>query len=876
MKYLNYQKRQYPKWILIAISALILLVGLGWLFLTKTGGSTTLIFGLSLLRLIACILILITVLELAFLIYQEIENPNRTDSNLDRLLTKLSNRGFLIGIFFIGYLSLGVFLYPPDQKAFYNNALERLKPVFFIIIGLAFNFIIWSVLNSFPFRINVIKNYLHTNKWQYISTVIVFLIFILVWILISTTRLGIQPDMYWQVVGVPFITFQLYLIGGYLIIFLLTTRYILKPILSRIAIKPTTLHLLIFLMIWLIASVTWLSTPQKDSVFAPGPYPPSFVFFPHSDAAVHDAGGVMMTLGLPLNNSMFTDKPAYMFFLGLLHLFFGDDPIRIMQVQTILLALFPAVLYLIGKEIYDWNLGLFIAMITIAREDNAISLVSKITTISVKETMSEIPLALTLALLCLLVIKYLKNSGKEVYPIYIGGVLGISILIRPHPLLFAPFLIIIFFILHWKRKRVLLKHLAFFLTPLLLVLVPISISNIQHGRNPDFLEKINIVLFQRGNIQLETNQITDSHDKLLIKIPYPNSLSPTTQAKPASGAIPPSPDESIIQNKVSRFATHFLHNEIAIILSLPSSFILYNDDQTIATAYWTENPVWNGKLSTGQTLSVLLGLIAISFGLARFMVKGKLTGLVPLLLHLIINISNSIARSSGGRFLVPADWIIYLYYAVGLFEILLFISTCFGRLSKIFSAGNTTWNSRSDSELSNGSGSKNKWGGQMAAMSLFLFYGLTLANLYLIIPMKYPMNFNAAQVLEQYNAYTYADATIPDLQGVLQNPDTRSIYGKALYPRFYKAGEGEPSPNSALYKQPFSRLTFEVLSPSGIANVVLPGSVKGRKLINGSSVLVLGCESGTNNFDALYIIILGKNENNILIRNSNQPYMCKK
>ena len=713
-------------------------------------------------------------------------------------------------------------------------------------------------------------------KKQYIFTTIVFFGLILTWIFISFTKLGIQPDLYWTVAGVPFTTFQLYLIVGYLIFFLVTTRYFLNPIIRKFPVNPAKIHLLIFLLIWLIAGTTWLSTPQGKSVFAPGPYPPTFVLFPHSDAAVHDTGGEMMTLGLPINNGLFTDKPAYMFFLGFLHVIFGDDQTQIIQVQTIVLALFPAILYLIGKELYDRNLGLFVAMIAIARGGNAISLVTRIPTVSVKEMMSEMPLALSLAILCLLIIRYVKNPGHNIYPITIGGMLGISILVRPHPLFFAPFLVVMFFILHWKEKSVLLRHFALFFLAFLAVVTPISISNIQHGRNPDFMEKINMVLKRGeiGNFNSEKESLGEElNNQNVIENPSNNPASIT----PGDSDIIPEPsinDEPIIEDPATRLVSHFIHNEVAIVLSLPSSIIFYSDDKTISTSYWTEYPVWDGKLSRGQWFAILLGLLIISFGLAKFMTKGKLIGLIPLLLHLAINFSNSFARSSGGRFLVPADWIIYIYYAVGLIEILLLVIAGFSEFTKVLSAGRLPVATQPIIGVKYRFPFYRRLSSQVAGLVIFLIYGLALANLYIIIPEKYPMKYDIVQVLKQNNAFSLAEESIPDLKDILNNPEIYSIYGKALYPRFYKANVGEPSANSPLYKQPFDRLTFELISPLGVWNVYLPGDTRGKEFVNGSSALVLGCKRDIDKFEAQYVIIFGNKINYILTQKSDELNMC--
>jgi hypothetical protein len=878
----NTDESQFPKWLFLFFSVCICWLGLFWLISTKSENDTALLFGLSLLRIAISVAVILISFVFISLFFPQSQSLPKLSAIQQHLFDKNPKAGIIILRLSICYLALGFLLYPSTQLAVFSSAFERIKPVVFIVFGLSASYLVWGLINRYHFSMNTMGKYIREKKPQYISTGLVIGTLIILWIVIYFTKLGIQPDLFWKVAGVPLLSFQLYLITGYLLFFIITSKYILRPILQNPKINPIVVDIIVFFIIWLIASAIWISTPQGRSVFAPGPYPPTTVLYPHSDAAVHDSGGEMITIGLPLNFGGFTDKPAYMFFLGLLHLLFGDDQNHIVIAQTILLALFPAVLYLLGKELYDRNLGIFIGLMNIARAGNAITAVTQITTTSVKELMSEMPLALALALLCLFILKYIKHKNRDVYPICIGGVFGISILIRPHPLLFTPFLVVIFILVQRKNIRTLFKQLMFFLLPVLLVIVPISISNIQNGRTPDSLEKIFSVLSQRADIStpITDSDLTDNTAPLPTIGTQPGTSTPEFQTPqpsavvPGNGSAPKTQPIHAISNKAARLFSHFLHNELTIVLSLPTSFIFNNLDKSINVPFWNETPAWDGRLSFAQGIAIFLNLVIISFGIAKYLVTRQLAGLIPLLLQFTINFSNSVARSSGGRFLVPVDWIIYIYYGVGLFEIFILLLSSLKEMINSIQYENVLQIPSRQAPNTEEMNRKIVWPAQAVLLSFFLIFGLALAYSHLVIPNKYPARYDPIRILKERNAYNVVSGTIGGFEDVVKHLNVTTIYGKALYPRYYRANQGEPSRNSELKVMPYSRLTYEVIGPEGIIFVTLPTTAKGKKLIHGDTVLVYGCKTDDHTLDAIYLVIFGEKENTFYLRSENPPYQC--
>ena len=59
--------------------------------------------------------------------------------------------------------------------------------------------------------------------------------------------------------------------------------------------------------------------------------------------------------------------------------------------------------------------------------------------------------------------------------------------------------------------------------------------------------------------------------------------------------------------------------------------------------------------------------------------------LFDLAIFIFYNISNALARTSGGRYLVPMDWIISLYFLLGVFWLIIWLANAIGIKWELFS-----------------------------------------------------------------------------------------------------------------------------------------------------------------------------------------------
>jgi hypothetical protein len=94
------------------------------------------------------------------------------------------------------------------------------------------------------------------------------------------------------------------------------------------------------------------------------------------------------------------------------------------------------------------------------------------------------------------------------------------------------------------------------------------------------------------------------------------------------------------------------------------------------------------------------------------------------------------------------------------------------------------------------------------------------------------------------------------IQDFLKQPGAVALLGRALYPRYYLAGEGEPSSTLlAFASQDYDRLGFILLGIQRLS-VILPAATQPAYFPHAADVLVVGC-SRPGYVEAGWVVILG-------------------
>jgi len=674
-------------------------------------------------------------------------------------------------------------------------------------------------------------------------------------LIMAATGLGLSPDRTgWDNAGVPLLATQVFIawLGAVLlygVIRLVERRY--RWHISRA-------DLLTALVLWLVAIWVWQAQPLTPTYFSPTPRPPNVEYYPYSDAANHDIAGQSLLVGEGFTEV--SEKPLYSFFLALVHAVVGQDYSNVVAAQIVVLALFPAVLYLLAGHLHHRLSGSLLAIAIVLRESNAIALSGEIDVSHSKLLMTDLPAALGMAVLCLLMLRWLQSDRRLLrWPLWVGGALGILLLLRSQAIIFLPVLLVLAFWRGGKTLRLRAACAGLLLLGFALAAVPWMVRNyLQTGQfgysqplQALYLAKQYSLTPERGDPGFpEGTQVSE-----YVSLGF-SQVTQFTLDHPA---------------EVAGFVTsHFFHNVISSLLALPMRFDMadnavtfYNlrpfwigaedrlwseccslDAYVTGTPYWQN---WDGTFPADGWLPVGVNLIVVSIGVLAAWRKVGWLSLVPVGLHVFYNLSTAIARVSGWRLILPVDWVLILFYCMGLGQLSLWAwNYLFNR---------TLTNPASAERTKQQSQPAWRKQGLPAAAAGILLAGLMLPTLEIAIPSRYSyMNGAAAETAWESSAL--AEQIGSDLTTFLRQPGARLLWGRALYPRFYPAGAGEPGGDGSAFNiLPYSRLAFRLVGPVN-QQVALPMAAA-PAFPNGVDVLVLGCEA-EKSFEAVAVVFLEK------------------
>lgn len=818
-------------------------------------------FGFSVERLLIVASVLVLALFFAIITvtqYYQLISWNDWINLRQKLIPYVLACSLILGIAILQVL----FLFPGYQSPILFAYLSRLRPV---LIWLALLFMQTVIFLAY-FRGISFK---WMKKLQNNRPVVISLVTIsLVWGTIATTKLGITPDnLFWNMAGVPLLSGQIWLA-----IWITLISWILRnQIIARIKGSTTQLSFAIFIGIWIVTALIWVNTPLAPTFNAPGPYLPSKGFYPFVDAASYDLGAQSAIYGRGINFGAFIDRGLLMGFLALLHRLFGQNYLAIVGVQSAIFAVFPALLYLLGKKLYSQSAGLMVATLAVLKVKNAISGGNLISTSHPKLLLTEFSTGIVLVLFSLFLVKWLMRNRLNSYAlISLGASIGIGILLRQNVFFMVPVFLLLGIVWVWKQnwkrafRDVLLVGVAFFIT-----ISPWMWRNQRVAGEPlFFLPHFNRVIEERYQPQssLYKNRV----------------ISPPASRALRVNGIMPRAEKNGVFDQYQFIPNHFAHNIITSVLILPPSPVLDNLRHVVDNyPYWGRMTNYSpGQISgfMGIFLAINLFLLAIGFGAVWKRVG--FVAIVPLAVFLFYNLANAFARTSGGRYIVPVDWVVYFYYAIGLVEIIRFC------ISKIGFQTNDFWGG----EFDNKHDEIRKLSWSKAGLVILPFF-LIVASLPLIelaSPGAKPPQTTGA-LLQQMNKASFSETSglsQPEVEEFLANPDAILISGRGFYPRYYSHDEGEPIlPGLITPYTPreFPRLVFTLLLPDKDKSVVLPLDKPRLKFPDAAQVIVGGCQviqnpndplsSYLNYIDAAFVVILDK-PGEIYIRDPKAPLTC--
>lgn len=772
--------------------------------------------------------------------------------SLGSSLSELSIPHFLVVVFLIIWVLINVFLLSVEffSKVKYIefkvktiNFLARSDVFFvvssFLLLAGLFTWVTYAFFSAYPSA--MYDNYFRiimpvVNIWVYVSLEIVvilfghklfsqpqsqyppksfFVKFIVVFValsvlsaIIAVTNIGIVPsyssgDWSRGLPSVPLLEWQIM----FAFIFMLLFRILELRNISFLQKNHTEVW--ICGVVWLLAVGVWLSQPVIPNASALKPHEPNFEIYPFLDAQTYDQYAQTVLIGSGYGGNI-PQRPLYIVFLTFAHLLAGQEYENIVIVQTLFLAFFPVLLYLLGKEFFSHSIGLSVALLAIFR-DYTSNLVSPFTgNLSyTKVLLAEIPVAIFLVLFLIFGIRWIRSGFSNWLGFFMGGILGLAILIRTQAVvaLFAV-LFISFFTVQRSTIVAFIKGSIVLLIGVMLVVSPWIIRN--WSITGDFI--FDNPESQTLNLALRYGRLNDIEADLNRHPEETTAEYNQRLNQMASDAFWSDPLKSF-WGITNTFLNHCINN----ILLFPMRYELKSPREMMVPvdAFWEE---WVGNISVTQSMLMTFYVLLFGVGVVAAWHRYAMVGLLPLLLNLLYNLWTSLALLSGQRFMVTMDWSMYLYYMIGFFSLTgAYLALLNNGRIKIMSWFGAT-------EPKKDTVKHPSIGAYAISGLLFLFLGALPPLAERVFPNKYPSLSNEQVVTNILNntAWIENDFDLTCFQDLEEENSLTFVQGRALYPRFYIAGDGERITDAVGYKVVDApRLVFEFVGQSN-SRIVFP------------------------------------------------------
>ena len=631
--------------------------------------------------------------------------------------------------------------------------------------------------------------------WHSRSLWVALAVLLALFALIEITDIGKEPLRVSIItLGVPLLEGQVWFMVGSLAIFLLgAMAWSSIPPSSH---KKSHRHfdLTVFILIWLAAFAFWMRFPLPEhNYFAPAVRPPTFAKYPFSDAEQYDYNSLYVLFGAL--EDFVVSKPLYVSFLSILHFIGGFDYGRIVLLQTAVVALLPAVGYLIGKELHSRLAGGGLALLLILREANAILASTMANVSNSKLLMSDVPATLIVAVMVLVTIRWCKADKDRVtrHVFLLGGLTAMLNLTRMQTLALIPFFVVLIVIRYFKRWKQVLLAAGIFLLTVSLLLAPILIRNhaitgVYWLDNPASSSALYSFILKGSNIDLEVAQAETSEEVL-----GRNFTVIFTAMRENLGQM------------VGFILENFSRNIISTILILPlrlGNNVPFEDLLRMVSPFFMEVYSQPGLLNLAV---LLINLFVIAAGFASVWRKQPLAAAMVVLTYLAYNASSSSVRLSGWRFIQPVDWIILIFFVAGLIEII-------DALIRPILQRNFSYDMEEAFESDQ---SKH-------ALVSDLFAGMAFILLCAFIPLRegllpptYPLYDIQAVCMEIRDIVSEdsSEVSADEVYDFCQADTTRVFKGYGFYPRFFKKSEGyyNRSYDPFFGRQNYSRLVFRLV-----------------------------------------------------------------
>ena len=613
-----------------------------------------------------------------------------------------------------------------------------------------------------------------------------------------------------------------------------------------------------FLIIWACSAAVWSLAALAPHFFAPGPYEPDLVYYPYSDAVSYDiaAQGALNGWGFNLRRAIL--KPTLTYITFLIRLISGGGINRGMLIQSALFAILPAIIYLFGTAIGGTGCGYLAAVFSLLKEWNALN-TREVLTVHSRLTMSEFLVQILFAAFCYAVFRWLQRDGQELrFAAIAGGTLTLGMYTRFNFIAFLPAALLYLFIAHLKNLRALVKPLLIFALTVFLTAAPLLIRNKIYTQGPfSYLNSVitNVLIGQRFD-----QKKADVPEPTAVpeKKPVPAEKTTVSEPKANQEEISEVPEKSeaeintsqITQNNsnvnstiklplIPSIINHSMHNFITSALTIPMEPVFHDLEhlyQNGGDGLWRDT--WQGTFSARQWLFIAVWTITAAIAAGALISRHRFAGGSLIYFWAVYCASIGFSRSSGGRYVVPMNWIPMLLLSV----------LCVLLIEK----GKLPAETKEKTE-------KLTFRKVLPVMLSFAMFFTTMVLFERFMPATVTAaeNGDLAVLKERLAEHNEIDWDLVTEQA--KNKRMMIRHGIALYPRFYYFRVGEHTYYGSQGWKDYSRLSFYGLNSEGNSKMMLEYLLPKQELIHNfpqnSTFRAISCKTNNGYEDVLAVTI---------------------
>lgn len=289
------------------------------------------------------------------------------------------------------------------------------------------------------------------------------------------------------------------------------------------------------------------------------------------------------------------------------------------------------------------------------------------------------------------------------------------------------------------------------------------------------------------------------------------------------------------QRVLRDYFSYFIHNEVLSITYLPMSLQFKDLYRYVDEMRFWSAPKESLPARVLPIFFVTLCIVALGIGTA-FQRAGWLGAALPLLFHFVYSFSVTFIHTSGWRFILPVDWVSLLYLSIGLIQLSRMAISLFkheeGEESEAFIPPPS---------------SPIVWQKAPLAFALFAVIGISIPLFEWSFPERYPVMASDA-LIQKYipDGFALSNGEVvsaADLDSFLKSdPSAVIMYGRALYPSYYKQGQYWGDSAYLDEAKQHDRLQFSFTGASR-SPVYLPLETAPEYFPHASDVFIVGCKS---------------------------------